>query len=36
MVNNIYENTKKDSKKKHVKGIKIFLKRKKRNQSYTE
>ena len=30
MVNKYYQNTKKSSKKKHVKDIKIFLKKKKR------
>ena len=30
MTNNYYQNTKKDSEKKHVKDIKILLKKKKK------
>ena len=33
MTNNYYQNTKKDSEKKHVKDIKILLKKKKKSFS---
>ena len=33
MVNSCYHNTKKDSEKKHVKDVKIFLKKKRKKAS---